>query len=312
MASTHGGLRYKWHSKPCHKSTRRLFFRFFAHKFLAVAASKHAWQPWLVVKAASRYKTPMPKLPRQRADQLVFEQGLAESREQARRLIMAGKIILEQTVPGAPPQVVPKPGHPFAADTVFALLEPERYVSRGAYKLLTILEHFKLDVTGFVCLDAGASTGGFTDCLLQRGANRVYAVDVGKNQLHERLRADERVVNLEGVNLRHADQSLIPEMVDMVVADVSFISLTLVLPSCMPWLKPGGMLATLIKPQFELGPGETVKGVVRDEAARQRAVDKILLFTQANLALECKGVLPAAIKGPKGNQEYMALFVRQS
>ena len=287
-------------------------FGLFCAKFLAVAASKCDWQQWLVVKAASRYKTPMPKLPRQRADQLVFEQGLAESREQARRLIMAGKIILEQTVPGAPPQVVPKPGHPFAADTVFALLEPERYVSRGAYKLLTILEHFKLDVTGFVCLDAGASTGGFTDCLLQRGASRVYAVDVGKNQLHERLRADERVVNLEGVNLRHADQSLIPEMVDMVVADVSFISLTLVLPSCMPWLKPGGMLATLIKPQFELGPGETVKGVVRDEAARQRAVDKILLFTQANLALECKGVLPAAIKGPKGNQEYMALFVRQS
>ena len=233
----------------------------------------------------------MPKSPRQRADQLVFEQGLAESREQARRLIMAG--------------------HHFAADTVFALLEPERYVSRGAYKLLTILEHFTLDVTGFVCLDAGASTGGFTDCLLQRGAKRVYAVDVGKNQLHERLRADDRVVNLEGVNLRHAEQSLIPEMVDLVVADVSFISLTLVLPSCMPWLKPGGMLATLIKPQFELGPGETVKGVVRDEAARQRAVDKILLFTQANLGLACQGVLPAAIKGPKGNQEYMALFARQ-
>ena len=158
--------------------------------------------------------------------------------------------------------------------------------------------------------DIGASTGGFTDCLLQRGAKRVYAVDVGKNQLHERLRADERVVNLEGVNLRHAELSLIPEMVDLVVADVSFISLTLVLPSCMPWLKPGGILATLIKPQFELGPGETVKGVVRDEAARQRAVDKILLFTQANLGLECQGVLPAAIKGPKGNQEYMALFER--
>ena len=138
----------------------------------------------------------MPKLPRQRADQLVFEQGLAESREQARRLIMAGKIILEQTVPGAPPQVVPKPGHPFAADTVFALLEPERYVSRGAYKLLTILEHFKLDVTDFVCLDAGASTGGFTDCLLQRGAKRVYAVDVGKNRV-----GGKRVSRL-GNNLR--------------------------------------------------------------------------------------------------------------
>ena len=253
----------------------------------------------------------MPKLPRQRADQLVFEQGLAESREQARRLIMAGKVMLASDIPGAPPQLVPKPGHPFPAGTAFALLEPERYVSRGAYKLLTILEHFKLDVTDFVCLDAGASTGGFTDCLLQRGAARIYAVDVGKNQLHERLRADQRVVNLEGVNLRHADQNLIPEMVDLVVADVSFISLTLVLPSCMPWLKPGGLLATLIKPQFELGPGETVKGVVRDEDARQRAVDKILLFTEANLGLHCKGVMPAAIKGPKGNQEFMALFERR-
>jgi len=253
----------------------------------------------------------MPKSPRQRADQLVFEQGLAESREQARRLIMAGKIALAQTVPGAPPQLVPKPGHPFPADTPFMLLEPERYVSRGAYKLLTILEHFRLEVSGFVCLDAGASTGGFTDCLLQRGASRVYAVDVGKNQLHERLRADARVVNLEGVNLRHAALELIPEMVDLVVADVSFISLTLVLPSCMPWLKPGGLVATLIKPQFELGPGETDKGVVRDEAARQRAVQKTLLFAEANLSLACRGVLPAAIKGPKGNQEYMALFERQ-
>lgn len=254
----------------------------------------------------------MAKNPRQRADQLVFEQGLAESREQARRLIMAGKVMLAQCVPGAPPQLVPKPGHAYPADTAFSLLEPEPYVSRGAYKLITILDHFKLDVTGFVCLDAGASTGGFTDCLLQRGAARVYAVDVGRNQLHEKLRADARVVNLEGVNLRNAAAELIPQQVDMVVADVSFISLTLVLPACMTWLKPGGMVATLIKPQFELGPGETVKGVVRDEDARQRAVNKILAFTEANLHLNCRGVLPAAIKGPKGNQEYMALFERNA
>ena len=258
----------------------------------------------------------MPKDKRQRADQLAFEQGLAESREQARRLIMAGQIVLSPTAPdgrpllppGAPPQRVPKPGHPYPADTRFALLESERYVSRGAYKLLTILEHFHLDVTGLVCLDAGASTGGFTDCLLKRGAGRVYAVDVGRNQLHEKLRADSRVVSLEGVNLRHAPPELIPEAVDLVVADVSFISLTLVLPPCMIWLKPDGLAAVLIKPQFELGPGETVKGVVRDEAARQRAVDKILTFCAANLDLASDGVLPAAVKGPKGNQEYMALF----
>ena len=249
------------------------------------------------------------KIARQRADQLVFMQGLAESREQARRLIMAGKVALssEGLPPGAPPQKVDKPGHPYPEGTVFELLGQERFVSRGAYKLLTILDNFKLDVSGMVCLDAGASTGGFTDCLLQHGATRVYAVDVGKNQLHEKLRADERVINLEGVNLRAAAPELIPEPVDLVVADVSFISLTLILPPCTTWLKPGGLAAVLIKPQFELGPGETVKGVVRDEAPRQRAVVR---FCTENLHLESRGVLPAAIKGPKGNQEYMALFAR--
>lgn len=252
----------------------------------------------------------MPKAARQRADQLVFEQGLAESREQARRLIMAGQVLLDDPAlpPGAPAQRVPKPGQPFPAGTRFALLAPQQYVSRGAYKLLTILEHFHLDVSGLTCLDAGASTGGFTDCLLQRGATRVYAVDVGHNQLHEKLRRDARVVSLEGVNLRHAGPELIPEPVQLVVADVSFISLTLILPPCMQWLAAGGQVATLIKPQFELGPGETVKGVVRDEEARQRAVDKILGFCATELGLTCMGVLPAAVKGPKGNQEYMALF----
>ena len=252
------------------------------------------------------------KIARQRADALVHQQGLAESREQARRLIMAGKVALspEGLPPGAPPLKVDKPGHPYPEDTVFVLLEKERYVSRGAYKLLTILENFQLDVSGLVCLDAGASTGGFTDCLLQHGAARVYDVDVGKNQLHEKLRADARVVNLEGVNLRSAPPELIPEPVDLVVGDVSFISLTLVLPPCMQWLRPGGRMAILIKPQFELGPGETVKGVVRDEAARRRAVDKILTFCRDTLGLACLGVLPAAIRGPKGNQEYMALFQR--
>lgn len=252
------------------------------------------------------------KIARQRADALVHQQGLAESREQARRLIMAGKVALaaDDLPPGAPSLKVDKPGHAYPEGTRFVLLEKERYASRGAYKLLTILEHFHLDVSGLVCLDAGASTGGFTDCLLQHGAARVYAVDVGKNQLHEKLRADPRVVNLEGVNLRAAPPDLIPEPVDLVVGDVSFISLTLVLPPCMLWLRPGGRLAVLIKPQFELGPGETVKGVVRDEAARQRAVDKILTFCRDTLGLACLGVLPAAIRGPKGNQEYMALFQR--
>ena len=244
-----------------------------------------------------------------RADQMVHEQGLAESREQAKRLIMAGKVLVEQ--PPLPALKVDKPGHPYPAGTVFSLAEVQRYVSRGAYKLLTALEHFSMDVTGHVCLDAGASTGGFTDCLLQHGAVRVYAVDVGHGQLHEKLRADPRVVNLEKTNLRSALPELIPQPVDMVVADVSFISLTLVLPPCMVWLKSGGRVAALIKPQFEVGPHQTHKGVVRDEAVRQEAVDKVVAFCSEELGLTLQGIVPSAILGPKGNQEYMAVFVKE-
>lgn len=242
---------------------------------------------------------------KERADHLVHVQGLAESREQAKRLIMAGHV---RWLRGDVPVAVEKPGQPFSPDTRFALAGRERFVSRGAYKLLTALEHFGLDVTGLVALDAGASTGGFTDCLLQHGAARVYAVDVGKGQLHERLRADARVASLEGVNLRLAKASLLPEPVDLVVADLSFISLTLILGPCLRWLKPGGRVAALIKPQFEVGPGGTDKGVVRDQALRDAAVEKVLRHAREELKLELLGVTPAAIKGPKGNQEYLALW----
>lgn len=249
---------------------------------------------------------------KKRADQLVQEQGLAESREKAKRLIMAGEVLLmPHEGSKALPVRVDKPGQTYPADSVFSLAGQDRYVSRGAYKLLTILESASMDVTGYVCLDAGASTGGFTDVLLQRGAARVYAVDVGKNQLHEKLKNDERVVNLEGVNLRNAACDLIPEPVDLVVADVSFISLTLVLPPCMRWLKVGGHVAALIKPQFELGPGQTDKGVVRSEEARMRAVEKVVTFARDSLGLRDLSVVPAAIKGPKGNQEYLALFRKE-
>lgn len=248
------------------------------------------------------------KISRARADQLVYEQGLAESREQAKRLIMAGQVLA--AVPPLPPARVEKPGHPYPADVVFSLTGQERFVSRGAYKLLTALELYHIDVTGMVCLDAGASTGGFTDCLLQHGAARVYAVDVGHGQLHERMRADSRVINLERTNLRTAPPDLIPESVDIVVSDVSFISLTCVLPNCMTWLRPGGGVVALIKPQFEVGPHQTDKGVVRDAGARQQAVDKVTAFCRESLGLELLGVTPAAIKGPKGNQEYLAYFQR--
>ncbi len=240
-----------------------------------------------------------------RVDQLLFEQGLAESREQAKRYIMAGQVYV-----GDPPVPVSKPGHPYAADSIFKVVGVERFASRGAYKLLTALEHFMLDVTGFVCLDAGASTGGFTDCLLQHGAAKVYAVDVGHGQLHEKLRQDERVINLEKTNLRTAPVELIPETVQIIVADVSFISLTMVLPPCMPWLESGGKVVALIKPQFEVGAHQTDKGVVHDEALRQEAVDKVVAFCTAELNLQLEGIVPSAILGPKGNQEYLAYFTK--
>lgn len=244
-----------------------------------------------------------------RADQLLFDLGLAESRERAKRLVMAGQVV---RVLDGREEPVRKPGDQVLPDAVLKVLEAERYVSRGGRKLETALEHFRLDVTGFVCLDAGASTGGFTDCLLQHGAARVYAADVGKGQLDVKLRADARVVVLEEVNLRHAPADLIPEPVDLVTADLSFISLTKVLPALVQFLKPGGRLVALVKPQFELGPGAAVKGVVRDPALREQAVAIVTGFCQDELGLASLGAVPAKIKGPKGNQEFLAVFLRQS
>jgi len=240
-----------------------------------------------------------------RADQLLFDQGLVESRERGKRLIMAGRAYY---VVDGRRLVIDKPGRQLSDEGEVGLLEDERFVSRGGYKLLTAIEAFGLEFSGKVVLDAGASTGGFTDCLLQHGAVRVYAVDVGKAQLHEKMRADARVVSMEGVNLRHAAEDLLPEPVDAIVSDVSFISLTKVLPSCMRFLKAGGEIVALIKPQFELGPHQTDKGVVRDEGLRQEAVDAVVGFCEGELGLSLAGCVPSKIKGPKGNQEYLAYF----
>lgn len=246
------------------------------------------------------------KIPKYRADQILFDLGLAESREKAKRLIMAGAVV--RVLEGRE-EPVKKPGDQLPPDAVLRVAEAERYVSRGGHKLETALTHFSLDVTGFVCLDAGASTGGFTDCLLQHGAARVYAADVGKGQLDVKLRGDSRVVVLEEVNLRHAPAGLIPEPVDLVTADLSFISLTKVLPALVQFLKPGGRVVALVKPQFELGPGAAVKGVVRDPDLRQQAVDIVTNFCRDELGLEPLGAVPAKIKGPKGNQEFLASFL---
>ena len=243
---------------------------------------------------------------KERAAALVARAGLAQNEEYAKRLIMARQVFIDKGQGTLVP--VEKPGQALPSDTPLVLRGVERFVSRGAYKLLTAIETFRLDVSGFVCLDAGASTGGFTDCLLQHGAARVYAVDVGRCQLHEKLRQDPRVISIEGVNLRLAGPDLLPEKVDMLVADVSFMSLTKVLPPCMAFLKPGGLVAALIKPQFEAPPHGTDRGVVRDERLRDELVRRVADFCREELSLSCIGVEPSRILGPKGNQEYLEVF----
>ncbi len=242
---------------------------------------------------------------KERADQWLVEQGLCESRERAKRLIMAGKVFV---VLGERREGVDKPGRQFPEGTIFGLTQEERFVSRGGYKLLTAIEAFRIEVGGKMALDAGASTGGFTDCLLQHGAVHVFAADVGHSQLHERLRNDHRVTVLEGINLRHAGPELLPGPVDLLVLDVSFISLRLILPPCLTLVKPGGEVVALIKPQFELGPERTDRGVVRGEADRAEAVALVTDFAKRICGLELMGVVPSKITGPKGNQEYLAYF----
>ncbi len=237
-----------------------------------------------------------------RADVVLAEQGLVETQERAKRLIMAGQVYLIQ---GGARTVVGKPGQQVARTARLEVKEQDRFVSRGGHKLLTALDYFGMDVTGMVALDAGASTGGFTDCLLQFGAIRVYAVDVGHGQLHWKLVQDPRVINLERVNLRHAGPDLLPETVDLVVADCSFISLKLILPPCLHFLKPSGQILALVKPQFELGPEHAIKGVVRSEDLQLQAVAEIEHFARTELGLVSMGVVAAGIKGPKGNQEYL-------
>ncbi|SMP59201.1 23S rRNA (cytidine1920-2'-O)/16S rRNA (cytidine1409-2'-O)-methyltransferase [Desulfonatronum zhilinae] len=240
-----------------------------------------------------------------RADQALVEQGLVESREQGKRLIMAGRVSVVQ---GGSARPVDKPGQPLAPDAELRVAAGERFVSRGGEKLLTALKHFGLDVRNMVALDVGASTGGFTDCLLQHGAAKVYAVDVGRGQLHWKLRQDARVVNLEGVNFRHAGPDLLPGPVDLIVADCSFISLRLILPACLHFRKPTTEIIALIKPQFEAGPGVGDKGVIRDPEVRERVVADVRSHAEEVLGLTCLGIVPSGILGPKGNQEYLARF----
>ncbi|MBT8763436.1 TlyA family RNA methyltransferase [Desulfohalobiaceae bacterium Ax17] len=240
-----------------------------------------------------------------RADILLYEQGLAESREKAKRLIMAGQVFMEKD---GRQVLVAKPGQSVDPGVRLRLKEQDRFVSRGGYKLLTAIEHFKVEVDGKICLDVGASTGGFTDCLLQMGAQKVYALDVGHGQLHWKLRQDPRVINLEKINIRYAPADLLPEPVHLIVLDCSFISLRLTLPASLKFLAPGGEVIALVKPQFEVGRGQTVKGVVKSQEKINEVLNGLVHFAQNELGLEFLGSVPAMIKGPKGNQEYLVYF----
>jgi 23S rRNA (cytidine1920-2'-O)/16S rRNA (cytidine1409-2'-O)-methyltransferase len=238
----------------------------------------------------------MPKI---RLDQHLPALGLVPSREQARRLIMAGEV----TVNG---QVVDKPATPVAADAVVALKAKPRFVSRGGEKLEAALAQFGLDVQGQVCADVGASTGGFTDCLLQRGAARVYAIDVGHGILDYRLRTEARVVVLEDTNARYLAQ--LPEPAQFVAVDAAFISLKLLLPVVQKWLPapPGGDVVALIKPQFEAGRQVVAKGagVVKDPAVHRQVLQTVLGFAEAG-GWAVKGLLISPLRGPKGNVEFL-------
>jgi 23S rRNA (cytidine1920-2'-O)/16S rRNA (cytidine1409-2'-O)-methyltransferase len=234
--------------------------------------------------------------PRERLDVLLVERKLAESRAQAQRLIRAGLVSVEC-------QAADKPGTRVAADAKIALQARPRFVSRGGEKLEAALGHFGLDVAGAVAADVGASTGGFTDCLLQRGASRVYAIDVGYGQLDWRLRNDDRVVVVERTNARYLES--LPEPVDLVTADVSFISLELILPTAAGWLRPKGQVVALIKPQFEAGRREVGKGgVVRDPEVHRDVMQRIIGAASV-LGLGLRGLVTSPLRGPAGNVEFL-------
>ncbi|HZX40459.1 MAG TPA: TlyA family RNA methyltransferase [Myxococcaceae bacterium] len=241
---------------------------------------------------------------KERLDVLLVDLGLAPTRAKAQALVLAGQVVVDD-------QRIDKPGTRVSTDAEVRLKgEPMPYVSRGGLKLEAALRHFQLDVRGAICADIGASTGGFTDCLLQAGAAKVYALDVGRGQLHARLRSDPRVVLREGVNARHLDPSELPEQVSVLVLDVSFISLTQVLPATIQALRPGGVTVALVKPQFEAGRAQVGKGgVVRDDAVRADAVARVRTCME-QLGLAPIGALDSPVHGPAGNREILLVARR--
>ncbi len=236
---------------------------------------------------------------KKRADLLLVERGLVSSREKARALILAGKVYLEN-------RLVEKPGEMLSVDVDIHLKEKLPYVSRGGFKLAHALDYFKVDVKGVVAFDSGASTGGFTDVLLQRGARLVYAVDVGRGQLEWKLQRDPRVIVMDGTNVRYVKPEMFDPRPEIATLDLSFISLTLVLETVKDILIGRREIVLLIKPQFEVGRERVGKGgIVRNEKYRLEAIDRVLNFAK-NLGFKIEGWTVSPIKGQKGNIEYLA------
>ena len=242
---------------------------------------------------------------RERIDKLLVERGLADSRTKAQAMVMAGVVLVDE-------QRVEKPSHQFDPNSSIRIKGGDdptaRYVGRGGLKLEAALREFQIDVAGFNCLDVGASTGGFTDCLLQYGARAVVAIDVGHNQIDWRLRNDPRVEVREGVNARYLQREDFSGQFDLAVMDVSFISATKVLPAIVPLMVAGGSIVTLIKPQFEVGRGEVGGGgIVRDPAKRERVIEEVNNAAR-ELGLEVIKVIESPITGADGNVEYLAHY----
>ncbi|MFH1262680.1 MAG: TlyA family RNA methyltransferase [Pseudomonadota bacterium] len=239
---------------------------------------------------------------KKRLDQLVLEAGLADTRSKARALILAGEILVDGIA-------ATKAGMLISGDTRLNLNHPgPRYVSRGGIKLAGALDHFGIDPTGWTCLDVGASTGGFSDCLLQRGAAKIFAIDVGRGQLDPKIRNDPRVSWKESFHANDLTPATFPSPVDLAVVDVSFISLEKVLPFVLPCIKAGGFLLALIKPQFEASPKEVGKGgVIRDEKKRQEIVERVTNYARETLHLQKVQTVDSSLPGPKGNREVFVL-----
>ena len=239
--------------------------------------------------------------PKRRIDLLLVERELAPTRAQAQALILAGKVYSGD-------RCIDKAGTEVDPNIELNVKEPERFVSRGGHKLEGALDALACQVEGTTCADVGASTGGFTDCLLQRGARKVYAIDVGHGQLAHKLATDPRVVVMDRTNARHVTSEAFSERLDLVVADASFISLEKLLPAISTWLEPGARLLAMIKPQFEVGRDEArrTRGVIRDADIRQAAIDHVLGAIR-ECGFEVRGGADSAVPGPKGNVEYFVL-----